>query len=307
MPNPLRIAMIGTDNSRAVAFTRLLHDPQQPGHVPGGIIAAAYPGEKVADFAMSYDRLDDFTRRLREDWGVRIAATPEAAADGCDALMLEMVDGRSRLSMLRRLLPLGKPIFIDKPLALGGKDAEQMLEEARRWNVPVMSSSALRYAGALSAALSPERRREAGAVIGADFYGPLALEATQPGLFWYGIHLAEMLYRAMGTGCRYVQAVVTEGCEMVGAVWEDGRIGSIRGNKGGGNSPYGGVIHHEKDSFSLEVRSGAGNCFSAQLERIIHFFATGESDVEPAEMAEMIRFIEAANQSRVTGKRVRLI
>ena len=46
--------------------------------------------------------------------------------------------------------------------------------------------------------------------------------------------------------------------------------------------------------------------YALMLEKILTFFRTGESPVPISESVEIIRFLEAANESRETGLRVTL-
>ena len=88
METTLRLGMIGLDTSHAKAFTKLLNDPADAHHVPGGRVVAAYPGGS-ADFPLSIERVGGFTQELREHYGVSILETPEAVAEAVDALLIE--------------------------------------------------------------------------------------------------------------------------------------------------------------------------------------------------------------------------
>ncbi|UUZ86180.1 Gfo/Idh/MocA family oxidoreductase [Paenibacillus sp. P26] len=196
MDQQLNIGMIGLDTSHIIAFAKLLNDPQQEHHVPGGRVTVAYPGGSP-DFELSWSRLPGFQKELTESYGVRIVNSPEKVAEQSDAVLLMSVDGRVHLEQLKRIAPFRKPVFVDKPFAVRSDDARLMAELAAEYGFPLMSCSALRYAEALNVTLG---NGELGGIIGADYYGPMELQPTQPGFFWYGIHTAEMLYRTLGPG-----------------------------------------------------------------------------------------------------------
>lgn len=299
---PLRIGMVGLDNSRVVAFAKLLNDERHPFHVEGARVTAAWPGIASRDFPMSADRLDGFVSELRDRQGVRMLDSIEELAGHCDAWMLEAVDGRTRAALFERMVPYGKPIFVDKPFALSSADAEAMTKLAADRGTPWMSCSALRYAAALTDALAAEG---GGEIQGADFYGPMALEATQPGYFWYGIHTAEMLFRTLGEGCVEVRAVRTPEHDVATAVWADGRIGTIRGNRTG-NERFGGVLHRRSESRALEVRDADKPFFASLLEEVVPFLAGGRPPIKPRETLAVIRFLEAANRSLRENESVKL-
>src|SRR5690606_4032770 len=112
----IRVGMIGLDTSHAIAFTKILNDPTNADHVPGARVVAAFPGGSP-DLASSRDRVEGYTKQLREDWQVEIVDSIPALLDKVDAVLLESVDGRVHLEQVKPVFEAGKPVFIDKPLA----------------------------------------------------------------------------------------------------------------------------------------------------------------------------------------------
>lgn len=297
----LKLGIIGLDTSHVSAFAELLSDESHSFHVPGGVVTAAFPGGSD-DFELSRSRVQGFTDELREKYGVQILDTLEETAELSDALLLESVDGRVHLEQFRRIVGYGRPVFIDKPFTVNAAEAMEIIRLSEENGVPVMSSSALRFAEDVKQAKAVDTL---GSIIGADCYGPMELQPTQPGLFWYGIHSVEMLYTFMGTGCEAVMAGTTEQHDFVTGVWEDGRIGTIRGNRQG-NMTFGAMVHREKASLPVDVYAHEKPYYASLLEQIMKFFQTGTSPVSLHETWEIIRFIEAANESRLSGNLVRL-
>lgn len=297
----LKIGMIGLDTSHVSAFAKLLNDPTQEYHVPGGRVTVAYPGGSP-DFEMSWSRLPGFRKELEENYGVSIVDSPEEVAEQCDAVLLLSVDGRVHLQQLMAIAHYRKPVFVDKPFAVRSEDAREMAALCREYSFPMMSCSALRYSEALTVALQD---KEQGALIGADFYGPLEIQPTQPGFFWYGIHTVEMLFRTMGTGCQHVTTTTTPDHDLVVGVWADGRIGTIRGNRRG-NKMFGGGVHREKNTHFVNTNAFAKPYYASLLEHVMAMFSSGKADIEIAETLQIIRFLEAANESRETGMTVTL-
>ncbi|MFC5447750.1 Gfo/Idh/MocA family protein [Paenibacillus aestuarii] len=301
MEPTLKIGIIGLDTSHVSAFAKLLNDPTQQYHVPGGRIVAAYPGGSP-DFELSWSRLPGFRQDLEDNYGVSIVDAPAEVAERSDAVLLLSVDGRVHLQQLQAIASLRKPVFVDKPFAVCSEDARAMAALSREYGFPMMSCSALRYADALTAALQD---KDHGAVIGADYYGPLEIQPTQPGFYWYGIHTAEMLFRTMGTGCQYVQTTTNADHDQVVGVWADGRVGTIRGNRRG-NKTFGGLVHREKSTQFVNTASVAKPYYASLLEQVMRMFTTGVPDIDAGETLEIIRFLEAANESRETGLPVQL-
>ncbi|XID92189.1 Gfo/Idh/MocA family protein [Paenibacillaceae bacterium WGS1546] len=293
---PLRIGMIGLDNSRVVSFARMLNGDGgsfRSFRVPEARLTAAWPGEPSPDFPLSFDRLDGYVRELRERCGVPMLDSIDEVARSCDAWMLEAVDGRTRAELFERMVPYRKPIFVDKPFALSSAEAEGMIRLAERYGTPWMSCSSLRYAEALTRELEAKVGER---VQGADFYGPMALEPTQPGYYWYGIHTVEMLFRSLGPDCREVKAFRTSGHDIAVGTWADGRIGTVRGARTG-NEQFGGTLHWSSWSRAIEVRETDKPYLASLLEEVVAFLATGRSPISPRETLGVVRFLEAANRS----------
>lgn len=294
--------MVGLDTSHVSAFAKLLHDTSAPHHVPGARVVAAFPGGSP-DFDVSINRVEKFTEELRDQHGVKIVDSIAQLRGECDAVLLESVDGRVHLEQFRQIADWGLPVFIDKPFTASYADARAIADLAAQHGTPVMSASAIRYAVPFTEALA---QCEGGAVTGGDFYGPMAFQDKLPGYFWYGIHFVEMLYATLGTGCVEVIAKRDGAQDIAIGTWADGRFGTVRGNRSGANT-FGGTIHRETKSTSFDVSTSPKPYYASLLERILPFFQSGEIAIPVEESVEVIRFLEAANESAQTGKPVSLV
>jgi hypothetical protein len=85
--------------------------------------------------------------------------------------------------------------------------------------------------------------------------------------------------------------------------WEDGRIGTVRGNRRGNNS-FGALVHREKGTPFVDVNSSTKPYFASLLAHVMAMFTTGQTPVDLQETWQIIRFIEAVNESRLTRKTV---
>lgn len=299
--SPLKVGLIGLDTSHAVAFADNLNVPEAKHHVPGARIVSGYPGGSP-DFPLSASRVEGFTRTLADKHGVAIVDTPEQAAENCDALMLTAADGRVHLPLFQRVAGLGKPVFIDKPFALSGEEAQAIADLAMEKRTPVFSASSLRfimeYRQLIQESPSADLR-------GADLAGPMPIEETQGRFFWYGIHTAEALYAAMGPGCRRVRAETSGDADLILGEWSDGRMGVIRGFRGG-EGYFQAVVHYTDGCRTLSLLAGARPLYHGLLQQVIRFFQTGASPVPVEESIEVIRFLECAGESAGHGGWVEL-
>ncbi|MCM8818749.1 MAG: Gfo/Idh/MocA family oxidoreductase [Candidatus Omnitrophica bacterium] len=284
----IKIGIIGFDTSHVVAFTKLLNDANEPYHVKGGKIIAGYPSFSP-DLYASYSRVDGFKKELVEKYNIEIVDSIEELLKKVDAILLESVDGRRHLKEAEPVIKAQKPLFIDKPLAANYYDALKIYQMAQEFKCPVFSSSSLRFDFNL---LKIKEDPELGEVFGCDAFSPCTLEPTNPGFFWYGIHGVEILYTFMGKGCKSLYCEATDDFHFVVGIWEKNKIGTVRGTRKGAHS-YGATIFGEKKvyqtTYSLEVP-----LYSQLLKKIIEFFKTGKSPVNPEETLEIMKFMECA-------------
>src|SRR5687767_12815497 len=89
----LRLGMIGLDTSHVPAFAELLSNTNHKNFVAGGRVVAAFKGGS-ADIPSSANRVEGFTKTLREKYGVEIVPTIEELCQKVDAVLLMSVDGR---------------------------------------------------------------------------------------------------------------------------------------------------------------------------------------------------------------------
>lgn len=289
-PPTIRVGIIGLDTSHAIAFTKLLNDPEAAPELANCRVVAAYP-QGSPDIESSVSRVPGYTEQIRE-LGVEIVDSIDELVSRVDAVLLETNDGRPHLEQLRPVLKAGKPVFIDKPIAGSLRDTLLIFEEAQAAGVPVFSSSSLRYAEGAQAI----RHGAIGTVIGCDAYSPCSLEATHPDLYWYGIHGVESLFTVMGAGCQQVARMTSAGTDVVMGQWKDGRIGTFRGLRDG-KKDYGGTAFGSEGIQAIGPYGG----YRPLVVEIVKFFRTGKPPVEAQETIEIYAFMEAADESKRRG------
>jgi predicted dehydrogenase len=299
MPGKIRVGLIGLDTSHVTIFTKMLNDQHDPYHVPGGRVTVGYPGGSD-DFELSHGRVGKFTSELKDSWGVHIVDSPEAVAEASDLILIESVDGRVHRRHFDQVISFRKPIFVDKPMTVSFGDAAYMFDKAKSLNVPLMSASSLRYWDVAMQAIGDGK-----GILSCDVFGPLPEEATQPGLFWYGIHAVEMLVAAMGVGCVEVRAFRNDNADLIIFLWRDGRVASLHGLRNA-HGKFGLTVHRADGPRFADFAQSKKPYYAGLLEAIMRSLPLGRSDVPSEQTLEIIRIIESVNQSRRTCQSVRL-
>jgi len=292
----IRLGIIGTDTSHAVAFTRIFNDPSAPEHVPGARVVAAWKGGSP-DVESSRTRVDKFAEELRTKWNIEFVDDIPTLCKKVDGILLESVDGRVHLEQARPVIAAGKPMFIDKPLASTLEDAREIARLAKQAGVPWFSSSSLRWS-------EMGVKMKSADTTGVVTWGPGPFEEHHYlELSWYAIHPIEVLYALMGTGCEEVTRTSGGNADVIVGRWKDGRIGVVRAMRPYGS--YGAVVFRPKEAVQSPPKPVAG--YAPMLAEVVKFFQTGVPPVPNEETLEIFAFMDAAQKSKEAGgKPVRL-
>lgn len=295
--NPFNIAIVGCDTSHSVQFTRLLNDETQPDHIAGARIIAAV-ADPYGCIAGSGEKALKNAALLQSQYGVQLCEAIAELPENLDSIFILGTDGTRHLPQFIECVERGVPIFIDKPFTTSSEEAESIFRIAAERNVPVVSASSLRFEDnflAAQAACNGEK------VTGADCYGYIELEPTAPGFFWYGIHIAELLIAAMGTGLQHVTVTSQENYDVITGIWADGRVGTIRGSRQP-HYQYGGTLHTAVEPIPFVVPNDTSYTYARLVDRLLGFIETGVSPFDPRETLEIIRFLELAEELRQSAR-----
>ena len=114
MPD-LRVGIIGLDSSHSIEFTRRMQAPDCPPDQRAEGMQAVTCLRFETPF-QDQQGLDERQAQL-EAWGVSVTEDFDEAVSGCDALLMEINDPQYHLDYFVGVAGLGKPLFLDKPLA----------------------------------------------------------------------------------------------------------------------------------------------------------------------------------------------
>ncbi|MCM8764195.1 MAG: Gfo/Idh/MocA family oxidoreductase [Candidatus Omnitrophica bacterium] len=297
----IKIGIIGFDTSHVPAFTKIINDPSDPFHVPGGKVIAGVPTFSK-DLDLSYNRVETYKRELVEIYNVKLFDSIEDMLEDVNAILLESVDGRRHLKEAEPVIKARKPVFIDKPFTANYEDAAKIVQLAEKYRCPVFSCSSLRFDVNIS---KLRNDIEVGRILGCDAFGPESRLDVMPGFFWYGIHGIEILFSVMKTGCKSVEVINTESSDIAVGVWNDGRTGIFRGIKQGHPS-YGMTIFGEKKvkhtTYNPDIPT-----YSMLIKEIMKFFRSGIAPYSIEETLEIVAFMEASLISEKEKRPVNLM
>jgi predicted dehydrogenase len=292
MAKTVAVGVIGLDTSHSIQFVKRMQDPACPeqDRVPG---LKALTCMRFETPFQDKKGLDERQKEL-EGWGVRVTESFDEAVKGVDALLLEINDPAFHVEYFQRAAALGKPIFLDKPLADSMANARKIVDIAARNKTRFFSASALRFSPQLEEACRSVPKPQMCTVFGA-----LGKAPAGSSVIWYGVHAFEMLERALGCGATTVLARRDGLGAVVVVGYDDGRRGVVELTEGAWQ--YGGTLRTLKEAYSY---LDDGTFYTPLVRQIHRFFSTGELPVTVEDSVEIMALLDAAEQSYQSGREV---
>ncbi|MDR2746783.1 MAG: hypothetical protein LBB77_04980 [Treponema sp.] len=225
---------------------------------PGGVSSASWGGQ----------------------YGAEVCGSIEELCEKSDFLLILAPDNSEKhLEYAARVLPYGKPCYIDKTFAPTLAEAVEIFALAEKYGTPLCSSSALRFA------------QEIGEFNG----GALSVISSGggPSFATYAVHQMEMIVKAMGTGAEKVMALMNGGNKSLAIRFRDGR-GALFNQAAGSSAPF--TVSIEAGG-KTEYRPIESDFFRAFIENLLIFYETGKVLAPKEETLSVISLIEAGERA----------
>jgi predicted dehydrogenase len=285
-----KIAMIGLDTSHTVEFTKLIQDTESGHKIIDGMRVT-----KALRFPSAFQPEEGQDQRQTdlENLGVTMAPSIDEVVKDVDAVFLEINDPALHLEYFEAVADRGLPVFIDKPLAANTNEGKKIQELATKNNIPVWSSSSLRFIPELIKA----RETITKPLVGHTF-GALGAAAAGSDLVWYGVHAVEMLVAGLGTGVESVTATEDSRGIILIVNYKDERRGIVECLRG--LYKYGGRIQSEQEIAYFD--SGIGSPYNALMNALHDFVCNSKLPVPLSEAQEVLAILEAGEKSLTSKK-----
>lgn len=272
-----KVGILGTENSHALAFTRLINGENSA--YPDFKVTALYALEKAPSEAI-----------VKEFPSIEIVESPEEMVSMVDCAMITSRHGKYHMPFAMPFIEAGKPVFVDKPFAICPEEAKTMLAAAKAKGVPVTGGSGCKYSLELLAFKEEIESGKIGAVKNAVMSFPAELTSEYGGFYFYGAHLADMVTAVFGCDYKSVTAFVKNG--FLSAVvrydaldvylsFAKQNIAVAFGEKGQVVKPVttANIYNYEVDHFTEMVRTGKSPLTDAQLLRPIELLSAIEKSI----------------------------
>jgi predicted dehydrogenase len=292
MKKEVKVAVIGLDTSHTIQFIKRMQDPECEAKWKVEGLKAISCMRFETPF-QNRQGLDERQKQI-EDWGVKVTEDFDEAIQGCDAIMLEINDPAYHLEYFSRCAGLGKPVFLDKPMADDIKSGLKIYELAKKNKTRVFSASSLRFVTELQDAI-----KTIGDPQYVSVFGPLGIAPAGSSIVWYGVHAFEMLQKAMGRGAISTLAVKDDAGVTVIVEYPDKKRGVVELTEGA--YVYGGSIRSQKNSAAFIVDMSMA--YTLQLREVADFFRGGEASLTIDDTLEVMDMLDAAERSYVSGEK----
>ncbi|MGC4190507.1 MAG: Gfo/Idh/MocA family oxidoreductase [Thermomicrobiales bacterium] len=207
-----RIGIVGSDNSHAVAYSRLVNRERVAGDDVQVVAIWGQEPERTAEVA-------------------ELGAIPEIAPSLTDLIgnvdLVFVVDRHGDLHRDHALpfLEAGIPTYVDKPLAIALDDCRQMIATAQRTGTFLTSMSSLRITPETNALAA--RLPDLGEIRAAQFAGPADPASPYGGLIFYATHTIEIALRLLGDDLQEVRAHRIGPTIVVDGTWSGERQATL--------------------------------------------------------------------------------
>ena len=289
-----RIGILGSDNSHAEIFSKLVNLPDEnTGEIP-------FPDMKVTCI-LGLDAAR--TRQVADDGKIGfIADTPDEMMGRVDAVMTVFRHGDLHRQYAMPFISAGIPTWVDKPFALKNEDARAMLEEAARCGTLLTGGSTCKHTYDVAALKNAYRNgSRAGRIHAAVMNFPATVENEYGGIDFYGAHLAEMAMEVFGHDAISVAATETKG--NVTAIVKYDALQLVLHFLPDCKS-YHALLYGDEGTVFREI--DITHCYVKGFESFAAMLRTGKPPQQPVQLYAPVALMNAVRESLGTGHEVLL-
>lgn len=200
----IRIGIIGTENSHAMAFSKIINLPDPD---TGKLL---YPDAKVVGV---YGPDTETARQVAEEAKVDfIAGSPEEFFGKVDAMFITSRRGSVHYQYAKPFIEAGMPVFIDKPITTDRKQSEELIALARKKNSLLCGGSGCKLSYdviTLQNYVTDSQKKQS--FISGVINFPAYTDSEYDGFFFYASHLTEMALTIFGYDPQSVLAAEKNG------------------------------------------------------------------------------------------------
>ena len=293
-----RIGIIGTENSHAMAFAKILNQPDPETGKP------RFPDARIVGV---YGPDTDSTKKIMDEVGVDfIAKDPQEFMGKVDAMSINCRKGSLHYKYALPFVEKGMPVFIDKPFTSDTAEAERLIAAAKK--------SGAKICGGSSARLVPDTqilRHIVKRLISKNEFITASLNyAADPsseydGFYFYSPHLTEIVLEVFGSNVKSLVTFGKNGSRI--SIWRYSGF-DVTLNYTKDTHESGAFIMAKNNNIYREIDVGhhldINVAYLLEVEHLIHMIRTGEMPCSYDDLLVPVKMIAAVEESVKTGKEV---
>jgi predicted dehydrogenase len=293
-----RIGIIGTENSHALAFAKIINLPDPETGKP------RYPDARITGV---YGPDPDSPQKIMDEVGVDfIAKDPQEFFGKTDAMCITCRKGSLHYQYAIPFVEKGMPVFIDKPFTSGVAEGERLIAAAKKSGSKICGGSTVR--------LVPDvvmlKNIVKNLVSKNEFITASLNYAADPsseydGFYFYAPHLTEMVLEIFGHDVKSIITFEKNGSRI--SIWRY-PLFDVTLNYTNGTHVSGAVIYGKNDNIFRDIDVGRHTdiktAYALEVDHLIHMIRTGEMSRSYEDLLLHVKMISVVEESVKTGKEI---
>ena len=276
-----RVGIIGSENSHAMAFSRIFN------------LSGEYDDVRVVAI---YGEDEEASQKIHDECGVEMMK-PEEMLGKVDAIMVTSRNGKFHPGYVRPFIEAGIPAFIDKPIANCGKEAEEIIALAREKGVPVMGGSSTKMVqDTLDLKAAADAAKAEGKLVGGHVFAPVNMVNEYGNFYFYASHLAEIALTIFGFHPKAVQAMETKTGVAAMIEYDDYAITVSYTDHA---YKYGATVLCTDSVIQKEINISGS--YQAEAAHFVHMLRTGEVPQCDHDIVFPVKLLNAIERSYTSG------
>ena len=293
-----KIGIIGTENSHAMAFAKIINQPDpETGKLK-------YPDVRITGV---YGPDPDSTKKIMDEVGVDfIAKNPEDFFGKVDAMSVNCRKGSLHYKYALPFVEKGMPLFIDKPFTSDMAEGERLIAAAKKSGSKLCGGSSARLVPDVVILKNIVRRL----IVKDEFITAGLNYAADPsseydGFFFYAPHLTEIALEIFGSNVKSLLSFEKKGSRV--SIWRyEGFDITLNYTKGTHES--GALIFAKNNNIYRDIDIGhhtdISMAYTLEIEQLVHMIRTGEMPRSYEELLLPVKMISLIEESIKIGKEV---
>ena len=289
-----RIGIIGTENSHAMAFSKIINLPCP---VTGKVL---YPDAKVVGV---YGPDSDTAQAIVNEAGAEfVAQSPEEFHGKVNAMLITNRKGSLHARYALPFIEKGMPLFIDKPFTSNIAEAEMLVAAAKKSGSKLSGGSGCKLAYDVLILQNNVRSLVAsGNMISASINFAADVASEYDGFYFYAPHLTEMALKIFGPDVKSVLTTEKNGSRL--SIWRYEKFDvSLHYTK---DAPGSSAVIYAKNG-NIMRNIDISMIYPEEVKQFIHMLHTGEMPGTYEDLVLPVRLIAAVEESAKAGKEIEI-